>query len=150
MQVESRVILFTMPRRRRFKPRIDCVAILGKLSSAIVRWFTHKPNTYCPGLKSRLCRLCLHSSSNPSFDKGGACCTFSKCELRSGYFMFHLGVKGSFCVIPGALYLKLIKRSMFIFLLFAFKFVSLTYQTHRLVHPRVEVLGCDLLLNLYL
>ena len=38
MQVESRVILFTMPRRRRFKPRIDCVAILGKLSSAIVRW----------------------------------------------------------------------------------------------------------------
>lgn len=38
MQVECRVILFTMPRRRRFKPRIDCVAILGKLSSAIVRW----------------------------------------------------------------------------------------------------------------
>ena len=38
MQVESRGNLFTMPRRRRFKPRIDCAAILGKLSSAIVRW----------------------------------------------------------------------------------------------------------------
>ena len=54
MQVECRVILFTMPRRRRFKPRIDCVAILGKLSSLIVLWFTHKPNPYCLGLKSRL------------------------------------------------------------------------------------------------
>ena len=71
MQVECRVILFTMPRRRRFKPRIDCVAILGKLSSFIVLWFTHKPNPYCLGLNSRLCRLCLHSSPNPSFDKGG-------------------------------------------------------------------------------
>ena len=61
-------------------------AILGKLSSAIVRWLAHKPNPYCLGLKSRLCRLCLHSSPNPSFDKGGACCTFSKCELCSGYY----------------------------------------------------------------
>ena len=32
MQVESRGNLFTMPRRRRFKPRKDCKAILGKLS----------------------------------------------------------------------------------------------------------------------
>ena len=32
MQVESRGNLFTMPRRRRFKPRKDCEAILGKLS----------------------------------------------------------------------------------------------------------------------
>ena len=32
MQVESRVNAFTMPRRRRFKPRKDCEAILGKLS----------------------------------------------------------------------------------------------------------------------
>ena len=36
MQVERRVNIFTMPRRRRFKPRIDCVAILGKLSSRFV------------------------------------------------------------------------------------------------------------------
>ena len=35
MQVERRVNLFTMPRRRRFKPRIDCVAILGKLSERV-------------------------------------------------------------------------------------------------------------------
>ena len=33
MQVECRGNVFTMPRRRRFKPRIDCEAILGKLSS---------------------------------------------------------------------------------------------------------------------
>ena len=33
MQVECRGNMFTMPRRRRFKPRKDCVAILGKLSS---------------------------------------------------------------------------------------------------------------------
>ena len=33
MQVECRGNMFTMPRRRRFKPRIDCEAILGKLSS---------------------------------------------------------------------------------------------------------------------
>ena len=33
VQVESRGNQFTMPRRRRFKPRKDCVAILGKLSS---------------------------------------------------------------------------------------------------------------------
>ena len=32
MQVESRGNLFTMPRRRRFKPRKDCESILGKLS----------------------------------------------------------------------------------------------------------------------
>ena len=161
MQVECRVILFTMPKRRRFKPRIDCVAILGKLSSLlvlwfaykpnsyclglksrlvagyvyippqtppltkeglvalfqsassalgnlgkqgivgntcvicailgklsslIVLWFTHKPNAYCLVLKSRLCRLCLHSSPNPSFDKGEACCKCATCELRSGYY----------------------------------------------------------------
>ena len=36
MQVERRVNLFTMPRRRRFKPRKDCEAILGKLSSRYV------------------------------------------------------------------------------------------------------------------
>ena len=33
MQVECRGNVFTMPRRRRFKPRKDCEAILGKLSS---------------------------------------------------------------------------------------------------------------------
>ena len=33
MQVECRGNVFTMPRRCRFKPRIDCEAILGKLSS---------------------------------------------------------------------------------------------------------------------
>ena len=33
MQVECRGNMFTMPRRRRFRPRIDCEAILGKLSS---------------------------------------------------------------------------------------------------------------------
>ena len=33
MPVECRGNQFTMPRRRRFKPRNDCVAILGKLSS---------------------------------------------------------------------------------------------------------------------
>ena len=33
MQVECRGNMFTMPRRRRFKPRKDCEAILGKLSS---------------------------------------------------------------------------------------------------------------------
>ena len=32
MQVESRGNAFTMPRRRRFKSRKDCIAILGKLS----------------------------------------------------------------------------------------------------------------------
>ena len=33
MQIECRGNMFTMPRRRRFKPRKDCEAILGKLSS---------------------------------------------------------------------------------------------------------------------
>ena len=56
MQVESRVNMFTMPRRRRFKPRIDCAAILGKLSSRfIARAATHiyipsKPPFKCASL----------------------------------------------------------------------------------------------------
>ena len=33
MHVECRGNMITMPRRRRFKPRKDCEAILGKLSS---------------------------------------------------------------------------------------------------------------------
>ena len=33
-------------------------------------------------------RLYLHSSPNPSFVKGGACCTFSKCELRSCFRLY--------------------------------------------------------------
>ena len=128
MQVECRVILFTMPRRRRFKPRIDCVAILGKLSSAIVLWFTHKPNSYCLGLKSRLCRLCLHSSPNPSFDKGGMRGFASSIFIshpkplplaREGLvasvplasfalgIMGKLGIVGNWCVILGAHYQKL-------------------------------------------
>ena len=55
MQVERRVNLFTMPRRRRFKPRIDCVAILGKLSSRLVTraasYIYNPPQT--PPLKRR-------------------------------------------------------------------------------------------------
>ena len=35
-------------------------------------------------LKSRLCRLYLHSTPNPSFDKGGACCKHMVCHLRCG------------------------------------------------------------------
>ena len=61
MQVESRGNLFTMPRRRRFKPRKDCEAILGKLSLLV------NPITL-----------------NPSFDKGGACCKPTVCHLRCG------------------------------------------------------------------
>ncbi len=61
MQVESRGNLFTMPRRRRFKPRKDCEAILGKLSLLV------NPIT-------------LH----PSFGKGGACCKPLVCHLRCG------------------------------------------------------------------
>ena len=61
MQVESRGNLFTMPRRRRFKPRTDCEAILGKLSLLV------NPITL-----------------NPSFDKGGACCKPTVCHLRCG------------------------------------------------------------------
>ena len=47
MQVERRVNLFTMPRRRRFKPRIDCVAILGKLSSysSLYHYIYNPPQT---------------------------------------------------------------------------------------------------------
>ena len=49
VQVECRGNQFTMPRRRRFKPRKDCVAILGKLSlfpyfgyrSSQILWVTH-------------------------------------------------------------------------------------------------------------
>ena len=56
MQVECRGNIFTMPRRRRFKPRIDCEAILGKLSSysSLYHYITIPPlfegstNTYNP------------------------------------------------------------------------------------------------------
>ena len=49
MQVERRVNIFTMPRRRRFKSRIDCVAILGKLSSRLFTTCRHpsKPPFKC-------------------------------------------------------------------------------------------------------
>ena len=40
VQVERRGNQFTMPRRRRFKPRKDCVAILGKLSSLYILSFS--------------------------------------------------------------------------------------------------------------
>ena len=53
MQVERRVNLFTMPRRRRFKPRKDCEAILGKLSSY-----------------SSLYHY-IYNPSKPPFEKGG-------------------------------------------------------------------------------
>ena len=129
MQVECRVILFTMPRRRRFKPRIDCVAILGKLSSLIVLWFTHKPNPYCLGLKSRLCRLCLHSSPNPSFVKGGACCKCATCELRS---CFRLYLKSA------PLYPK-IKRSKF-FVLCKIDAITLKEQTFGSLKRRLPTL----------
>ena len=47
MQVECRGNVFTMPRRRRFKPRIDCVAILGKLSSysSLYHYIYNPPQT---------------------------------------------------------------------------------------------------------
>lgn len=47
MQVECRGNMFTMPRRRRFKPRIDCEAILGKLSSysSLYHCFYNPPQT---------------------------------------------------------------------------------------------------------
>ena len=35
-------------------------------------------------LKSRLSRSYLHSTPNPSFDKGGACCKPTVCHLRCG------------------------------------------------------------------
>ena len=35
-------------------------------------------------LKSRLSRSYLHSSPNPSFDKGGVCCKPLVCHLRCG------------------------------------------------------------------
>ena len=46
--------------------------ILGKLSSAIVLWFTHEPNTYCLGLKSRLVAGYVYiPPQTPALDKGG-------------------------------------------------------------------------------
>ena len=66
MQVERRVNLFTMPRRRRFKPRIDCVAILGKLSSRLVtRAATHIYNPSKPPFDKRGFFLCLHTNAEP-------------------------------------------------------------------------------------
>ena len=53
MHVECRGNLFTMPRRRRFKPRKDCEAILGKLSSY------SSLNHY------------FYNPSKPPFEKGG-------------------------------------------------------------------------------
>ena len=89
MQVECRVILFTMPRRRRFKPRIDCVAILGKLSSFIVLWFTHKPNTYCLGLKSRLVAGYVYiPPQTPPLTKEGLVALFQSAS-------YALGIMGS-------------------------------------------------------
>ena len=69
MQVERRVNLFTMPRRRRFKPRIDCVAILGKLSSRFVtRAATHIYNPpQTPPLRREAC-CCL--GGNPVYAGG--------------------------------------------------------------------------------
>ena len=62
MQVERRGNMFTMPRRRRFKPRIDCVAILGKLSSRLVtRAATH-----------------IYNPSHPPFEKGGFFCVYTQ------------------------------------------------------------------------
>ena len=52
MQVERRGNQFTMPRRRRFKPRRDCVAILGKLSSLYFLSFS----SYCVYIPSNLHR----------------------------------------------------------------------------------------------
>ena len=53
MQVECRGNMFTMPRRRRFKPRKDCEAILGKLSSYFSLYHY------------------IYNSSKPPFEKGG-------------------------------------------------------------------------------
>ena len=71
MQVECRGNMFTMPRRRRFKPRKDCEAILGKLSSyfslyhyiyiLLKHLFEWSMNIYNP-------------LQTPPFEKKGLCC----------------------------------------------------------------------------
>ena len=47
-------------------------------------------------LKSRLCRSYLHSTPNPSFGKGGACCKPMVCHLRCGGM---LGIVGIVCIV---------------------------------------------------
>ena len=55
---ESRTNLFVMPSRHRPKPRIDCVAILGKLSS-------HPPIAYVAAIRV------LPTLLNPPSCEGG-------------------------------------------------------------------------------
>ena len=90
MQVECRGNIFTMPRRRRFKPRIDCEAILGKLSSY-----------------SSLYHCIYNPPQTPPFEKEGLVVSL---RLTSPKVSNILSVTSSFCTISMALYAK-IKRS---------------------------------------
>ena len=93
-----------MPRRRRFKPRIDCVAILGKLSfySSLYHYiyillkslFEGSTNIYNP-------------PQTPPFEKEGLVVSL---RLTSPAVSNILSVTSSFCTISMALYAK-IKRS---------------------------------------
>lgn len=77
MQVECRGNMFTMPRRRRFKPRKDCEAILGKLSSY------SSLNHY------------FYNPSKPPFEKGGFVVSLS------AYLTFKVNL---LCIYLGALF----------------------------------------------
>ena len=67
-----------MPRRRRFKPRIDCVAILGKLSSY-----------------SSLYHYVYNPPQTPPFEKEGLCCK------PAAYLTFKVSL---LCIYLGALF----------------------------------------------
>ena len=77
MQVECRGNMFTMPRRRRFKPRKDCEAILGKLSSYTSLYH------------------CIYNPSKPPFEKGGFVVSLS------AYLTFKVSL---LCIYLGALF----------------------------------------------
>ena len=68
MQVECRGNMFTMPRRRRFKPRIDCEAILGKLSSytSLYHYITILPKPLFEGSTN-----VYNPPQTPPFEKEG-------------------------------------------------------------------------------
>ena len=118
MQVERKVNLFTMPRRRRFKPRIDCVAILGKLSSRFVtRAATHIYNPSKPPFKCASLlfvasvrqnkQVCSALTLIATLTKGDFVVSL---RLTSPKVSNILSVTSSFCTISTAPYAK-IKRS---------------------------------------
>jgi len=79
VQVESRVNLFTMPRRRRFKPIKDCFSNPRQVKLTSRADFFHKPNPYCLGLKRRLEPVIFIFLPKPLLCQRGACCKCSTC-----------------------------------------------------------------------